>query len=264
MARVAPDFIVLGAMKAGTTTLFDYLSRHPQVVPPSRKEIHYFSRHFRRGEGWYLSHFPRRWRLWGRAIWRRARAITGEGTPFYLYHPLAARRIAGLVPGARLIAILRNPVDRAYSHYQHELEKGGREDLTFEEALECEEQRLAPDLERLRHDEAHDPVALRHFSYRSRGLYAAQISEYLRWFARDQLLVLSSERFRSDADDCCDRICDFLGVARWHGVSRQPLNPGVYQPMRAETRRRLAEFYAPHNRELEALLGMSFGWDAAT
>ena len=125
--RPLPDFLVIGAQKAGTTALYAYLRWHPGITGPSWKEVSFFDRHWWRGEAWYRGQFPLRGR--GRLV--------GEASPSYLFHPLAPERVHSLVPGARLVALVRDPVARAYSHYQHEVALG-REPLGFEDALAAE------------------------------------------------------------------------------------------------------------------------------
>ena len=126
-----PDFVVIGAQKAGTTSLYRMLRKHPQVHMPRTKELHYFDFHYERGPEWYAAQFrPGRW--------ERRR---GEATPNYMWGPLARQRLIADLPSARIIAILRNPVDRAYSHYWHdrrrrEMERHDRAvQPTFEQAL---------------------------------------------------------------------------------------------------------------------------------
>jgi hypothetical protein len=130
-----PDFVIIGAHKCGTTSLYHSLTRHPHVEGAATKELEFFNRHFDKGIEWYRRCFPRpRWKD-GR------RSITGEATPYYLFHPHAAKRMAEVVPRARMIVLLRNPVDRAYSHYHHRT-RLGRETRSFEEAIEAETTRL--------------------------------------------------------------------------------------------------------------------------
>src|SRR6266480_7948081 len=131
--RPLPDFLILGAQKAGTTALYAYLRQHPEITGPSWKEVSFFDRHYARGEAWYRGNFPNSLRARGKLV--------GEASPSYLFHPLAPERVAGLVPEAKLIALVRNPVDRAYSHYQHEVALG-REPLSFEDAVAAEYERL--------------------------------------------------------------------------------------------------------------------------
>ena len=128
--RPLPDFLVIGAQKAGTTALYAYLRWHPGITGPSWKEVSFFDRHWWRGEFWYRGQFPL----------RSGQRLVGEASPSYLFHPLAPERVRSLVPEAKLIALVRDPVDRAYSHYQHEVALG-REPLSFEDALAAEAER---------------------------------------------------------------------------------------------------------------------------
>lgn len=247
--RRLPDFLVIGAQKSGTTTLFDHLATHPDVRPSATKEVHYFDREHARGEGWYRGHFALRWG-------DRA-ALTGEATPAYLLFPPAAARAAAVVPGARLIAVLRDPVDRAYSHYQHEVAKG-HESLGFEAALDREQERLEAAGDPWQLGELH-PALERH-SYVTRGQYHEQLERWLRCFPREQLLVLSAEELYRRPADALDAVVAHLGLAP------APTRPGVarntraYRGMRPATRRRLRRHFAPHNERLFALLGTSFDW----
>ncbi|HYF40703.1 MAG TPA: sulfotransferase domain-containing protein, partial [Gemmatimonadales bacterium] len=145
--RGLPSVLLIGAQKAGTTSLFNYMAEHPAVLPPSNKEIHYFDLNPTRGLTWYRSHFPYNHQL-------RDGSVTVDASPYYLAHPGVPQRAAQLLPGARLLVLLRNPVDRAYSHYQHEV-RGGREPLSFEEAIAREPERLEGEEERLRADPAY-------------------------------------------------------------------------------------------------------------
>jgi len=138
--RGLPDFLVIGAQRSGTTTLFYDLCRHPQVAGSPVKEVHFFDHHFSRGVGWYRSFFPPT-AAQERARRRGGELLGGEATPNYLFHPAAPERAAETVPHVRLIAILRDPVDRAYSHYRKSVERRV-ERLSFEAALAAEERTM--------------------------------------------------------------------------------------------------------------------------
>src|SRR5437763_1646364 len=117
--RLLPDFIILGAQRAGTTSLYEYIVDHPQVGAASKKEVHFFDRHYTEGVNWYRAHFPpavRRQRFENRT---GKRFLTGEASPYYLAHPMVPERIAAVAPDARFLILLRNPIDRALSHYYH-------------------------------------------------------------------------------------------------------------------------------------------------
>ncbi len=255
-ARVFPDLIVIGAQKAGTTSLHAWLAQHPQILPPLEKEVHYFdggiragSDNFARGPDWYRAHFPRRQTATG--------SISFETTPMYLFHPLAAARIKSLLPAVKLVALLRNPAERAVSHYFHAVRNGG-ETLAADAAFAAEAQRLAPALAA---GDYAAPEFVRH-SYQARGRYAEQLRRYFDCFAREQILVLDSEGLFAAPDEYLQRIYEFAGVdsgftppdlrPRNVSASRQPVDDAVYAA--------LNEYFRPHNRELFGLLGESFDW----
>ena len=163
-ARALPDAIIIGAQKCGTSSLHNYLTQHPGVIAPLRKEVHYFDDNYRRGERWYRAHF-------GRA---GGPGINLDSSPYYLFHPLAAQRAHQLLPDARLIVMLRDPVRRAYSHYWHERDKR-RESLSFADALDAEPLRIARDAQRLAQGEIDSSPDHRRYSYLARGRYAEQL-----------------------------------------------------------------------------------------
>lgn len=251
-----PDFLIIGAQKSGTTYLYGLLNSHPQVEPPARKEVHYFDspRNFRKGLDWYRSFFPS-------SEAARGGFITGEASPYYLYHPHAPRRAAEVVPEARLIAVLRNPVDRAYSEYNDRV-RSGFETLSFEEAVEVEAERLEGEKERMLADEYYFSPRHRRYSYLDRGIYVDQLLHWEKFFARDLMLVFESEELFRDPLGSMERAAEFLGLRK--GAVESPpdrfRNDGRYSPMAPETRQRLYEYFEPHNRRLYEYLGRYLGW----
>jgi len=248
--RLLPDFLVIGAQKAGTTALYAYLRWHPGITGPSWKEVSFFDRHWWRGEAWYRGQFPLR--AGGRLV--------GEASPSYLFHPLAAERARSLVPGARLIALVRNPVDRAYSQYQHEVVLG-REPLSFEGALAAEEERTRGEAERLAADPRAFSRAWWDHTYAARGRYAEQLERWLAVYPREQLLVVGTEELGERPAETYASILAFLGAAPHELVAYPRVFDRDYEPMRPETRAALAEAFTEPNHRLEALLGRPFGWE---
>ena len=122
-----PDFLLLGAQKAGSTSLYVHLMQHPQIIGVARKELHFFDYKSALGSWWYRTNFPTKAEMAQRSAALGKPVLTGEASPYYLFHPHAARRIARLLPDVKLIALLRNPVDRAFSHYHHEVRGGSRD-----------------------------------------------------------------------------------------------------------------------------------------
>lgn len=256
--RVLPDFLILGGQKCGTTTLYDNLIRHPSIVPSKIKEVHFFDNHFDKGVLWYRSHFPTR--LEKRKVAADSgHFITGEGSPYYLFHPLAPQRVHDTLPGARLIVMLRNPVERAYSHYQHEVRRG-RETLSFEEAIAAEPERLAGEAERLRARPDTHSFNHQHFSYLARGRYMEQLEAWTALFPREQFLVLTLDDLIRDPVAAYAQTFAFLGVAPVDLGQLERSNVGRYAQMSAETRARLTEHFRPHNERLYAWLGRDLGW----
>jgi hypothetical protein len=186
-----PNFLIIGAMRSGTTSLARYLGAHPDVFMAPQKEVHFFDRNFQLGPDWYRSQFQADGAL-----------MIGEATQTYLFESTAPERMAGLIPEARLIAILRDPVDRAYSHYMLNRAQGS-EWLTFEAALEVEASRLT----------SGDLVATRMFSYVRRGLYLQQLLEVCRWFPRAQLHVMLFDDLRDRPAETYRSLCEWLGLA---------------------------------------------------
>jgi hypothetical protein len=246
-----PDFVVLGAQRAGSTSLYAYLTTHPQVVPAARKEVRYFSSLHDRSWAWYRRQFPA-------AL--AAGAITGEATPYYLFHPHAPRRVAERLPRARLIVVLRNPVARAVSQWAHETARG-TEWLPLAEAIAAEPGRLAGELERMLADEQYASTAHQHHSYVARGRYADQLAAWFAHFPRERLLVLRSEDLYADPAAVVRQVTDFLELEPAPLGDARPHNERAYPPPEPALRKHLEATFAPANRALEDLLGRPFGWD---
>ena len=176
--RAGPDFMLIGRSEVVRARCSGISRQHPSIRRGLRKEVRYFSQNYERGESWYRAHFPTHVALrLGRPI--AAKRLVFEATPDYLFHPFVPERAHCALPDAKLIVLLREPVDRTWSHYQHEV-RLGFEDLDFERALAAEPQRLAGGIERLQVDPNFERRLFLRFSYVARGRYAEQIE---RWIA---------------------------------------------------------------------------------
>lgn len=240
--------------------MFDWLARHPSVVAPIAKEIEFFDRYYQNGFRWYRAHFPATADLQGASAGNRRR-ITGEATPDYLMNPLVPARIHGVIPNARLIALLRDPADRAYSFYKHRARRGV-ESLDFDDAVDEELALLNSASDPLRPKPGAESSIFLDRSYLRGGLYAEQLERWFAIFPRDQLLILRSEDLFADPRPVFHRVLDFLELPAWEPPRYRAINAGEYEPMDPAKRRRLTEFFRPHNQRLEELLGRSLGWDA--
>jgi len=258
--RPLPDFLIIGGQRCGTTALHDHLARHPSVGAAHVKEVHYFDLNYDRGERWYRGHFPNDAR---RAVARRRTGVDvvcGEASPYYLYHPLVPERARALVPDARLIVLLRDPVARALSHYHHEVALG-MEPLSFEDALDAESERLDGEERRIVQFPGYISVAHQHHSYVARGHYADQLERWFGSFPRDRMLMLVSEDFFADPAGVVGEILEFLALPPMPQAApfRVP-NARSYEGMEPATRRLLIERFRESNARLTELLGRDPGW----
>jgi Sulfotransferase domain len=268
-ARILPSFLVVGAQRAGTTSLFDYLGRHPDVASPAggeesvawAKELHFFDDKFWRGVDWYRSFFPT---VAGQRVarLRGGDLVTGEATPYYLFHPAVPGRVAATLPEVRLVALLRDPIERAYSHYQLMCRKG-LEQLSFEDAVTAEAERLAGEEERLIADPHYRSYHHRHHAYLARGLYADQLERWLGHFPREQLMVLHAEEFFARPAEMYAQVLAFLGLRPHRPDNFRHRNRASYAPIDPKLRARLEERLAEPNARLARLLGRDFGWGSS-
>ena len=257
--RVLPDFLILGEMRSGTSSLSSYLREHPQVLPPWRKELNYFSRLFARGTVWYRANFPTVTAMLSRKLTHGGTALTFEGSPDYLIYPATARRLSSIIPNAKLIALLRNPTDRAYAHYQLNL-RTKIEHHSFEQAIKREAKRLEGEREKLFGDEPYPSRRLRRYSYVSRGIYVDNLRAYEQYFPREQMLVIKSEDLFEKTQETYDEILHFLGLAPWRLRSTESVNTAPYSREKPAGYDELREFFAPHNQRLYEYLGRDLGW----
>ncbi len=247
-----PDFIGIGVEKTGTTSMYNYLIKHPDIRHPQHKELLFFDRQYERGIHWYWSRFP--------LPLPGLQFVTGEISPSYLFNARVPERIAAVLPDVKLIVMLRNPVDRAFSHFTMAQNLYGAPPL--EGSLEAEFERI----ERegldwyLQYDHPREPLR---YAYVTRGLYARALRRWFGYFPREQFLILRSEEFFADPAAVVAQTLAFLGVdpaAYPQDFSYRNMLPGQYSaPMPADFRQRLREFYRPHNQELAGLLG----WDVS-
>lgn len=257
LGRALPSFLIIGAQKCGTTSLYDYLEEHPQLWGAYTKEVHFFDggldptiNDFQKGEPWYRANFPLTNTI-------KSKEHTFEASPLYLFNPLAPKRIFEMIPQVKLIAVLRNPTDRAISHYFHE-KRHHREPLAIAAAMDAEEERLAPHWR----TQNYKSETFIHLSYKSRGHYLEQLERFLEYFPRKNLLILESEGFFQNPSATLRQVCEFVDIEP--NVQFNNLNPRNIAPNRvkvpAEVYHQLDRYFAPHNQRLYEFLGKQFSW----
>jgi hypothetical protein len=257
---VLPDFIVIGAQKCGTTSLYNYLMQHPCIYLPSTKEIGYFDRYYHKGLPWYRRQFPSFLKKYYKKILCEEDFVTGEASTGYILNPHALKRIAKTIPHAKLILMLRNPVDRAYSHYQHSL-RAGNERLPFDRALEEEQKRVGEALQRMHEDEYYYNLDIAFYAYRATGIYIDQVKILKNLSPPEQILIISTEDFQADPQTVYGRVLTFLNLPDMALENTKKFNSGSYSPMDSEVRKKLINFFRPYNQKLYEHLGVCFDWD---
>jgi hypothetical protein len=253
--RMLPSFLIVGAQRCGTTSMYRALGAHPAVRKAVlHKGVHYFDLNYDRGIAWYRAHFPL-------AV---AGRLTFESSPYYMFHPLAAERIAADLPGVKLIVLVRDPVERAYSAHAHELARGF-ETEPFERAIELEPDRLGGQTELVAAAPGYLSPSHQHHAYLARGRYVEQLGRLERLFGRDRIHVVDSGDFFCTPQPAYDSVLDYLGLARVQQASRcypafERHNVRPRSPIPASVRARLENYFAPFDEQLASWLDWVPSW----
>jgi Sulfotransferase domain len=259
IGRLRPTFLIIGAQRSGTTSLAAYLAQHPSIMVAWRKEVHYFDRWYHCGLPWYLAHFPTRLSGWLAAQRSGNEVAVFEATPLYLPNPFVPSRVAAVDPEMRLIAILRDPIERAFSHYRRE-QSLGRETLSFEDALDAEAGRLEAIRASSSRENYYLSFVYSHFAYATRGFYLEQLLAWEEVFPRDQILVVPSEELFERPGDVLARVTSFLSLPPLAGGRYEVKGAAPPADIQPATRKRLIERFTEPNAALYEHLGLDLGW----
>ena len=251
MTHCLPNFFVLGTQKGGTTTLYSLLRHHPQIFLPSCKEVHFFSLYYDRGLAWYRQKFD------GAGLGQQI----GDVTPYYLFHPQVPRRLHELLPNARLLVLLRDPVERSISHYFHAC-RHGFENLSLADAIHAEESRLEG-AESLLATPGGKHFSHQKHSYLSRSRYDEQLHRYLALFPRQQLRLVRSEDLFYRPHDVWPSLLNFLEVEEVplsaDSLPRANRGDDEARDVSGELRQRMREALAPTYHAMAVTYRMD--WD---
>src|SRR5436305_3956146 len=262
--RLLPDFLIIGTQRGGTTSLYHYLQAHPCLQATTTKEVHFFDRKYHKGLMWYRGHFPTVWEKVRTQQVQKQAFVTGEASPSYLFHPHVYKRVAQALPQVKLIVLLRNPVDRAYSQYYHSIELG-HESRSFEEAIREEQESSGQEREKILKDEHYQSYAYKHHSYLTRGIYVDQLQAWMNFFPREQFLILKSEDFYADPTATLKKVYAFLNlpVTELQAQKKEykQLNKTKYSKMDETLRIHMEEYFRPHNARLCEFLDTDFDWN---
>jgi hypothetical protein len=267
--RMLPSFLICGGQRCGTTSLYRALAAHPVVLKAVlHKGVHYFDIGYHRGMRWYRGHFPLQ-----RAADRVAdrfgvTARTFESSPYYMYHPHAVVRIAADLPDVRLVVLVRNPVERAYSQHAHEVARGFETERSFARALALEPARLRGVLDRMRVEPGFYSFAHQHHAYRTRGQYVDYLAEMATVVGPERIHLVDSEAFFAEPRPAYDGVLDFLGLPRPEALgSAYPIfeqhNARPRSRLDDGVRAELSAHFAPYDAALAAWLGRRPSWAPA-
>ena len=258
--RIGPDFIIIGSAKCGTTSLFDYLSQHPSIVPASKKEVNFFDYNFDKGYFWYKSHFPTFFLKKFRLL-KNKKFLTGEASPLYIFNKDIAQRVYQFNPNIKIILLLRNPVERAYSHY-YQLVKNGSIKKTFEESIDLElEQIMNDEFKKIYSKSNQEIFNFLQSSNLQSGIYVDQIKNWTDLFPKKQFLIIHTYDLEHNLDDVISELCNFLNLPNFKVKNKSRQNVGRYPTLSNKTKDFLINFYVPHNQRLYDFLGLKYNWD---
>jgi len=260
--RPAPDFVIVGAQRCGTTSLFRALNQHPAMMPNviKAKGIHYFDTSYHQNDEWYLAHFPTLAERENHAVKVGLNPIVGEASPYYLYHPAVAERMAQAIPNSKIVVLLRNPVKRAISHHLHMVWEGHESVENIDEALDMESSRLAGIEQRLLAEPEYVSRAHQHYSYMARGHYAHQLNNLYKHFDRENVLVMTTEKLISDSQSSLAAIQSFIGLEPDLSIGLEKRNASSKFEPKASTVQRLTEEFADSNRQLAGMVDIDIPW----
>jgi len=261
--RLTPDFIIIGAQRSGVSTAYQYLIQHPCVAPIFEQEVHFFDFNFTKNLLWYRSHFPSVLTKYHVKRTTHEDMLSGEGSAYYLFHPLVPRRVLRLLPTVKLIVLLRNPVDRAYAHYCQKVKQGIEHLPSFEEAIENEEDRLKGEVEKILENEHYFSFNHAMYSYLSRGIYIDQLKNWMNVFPCEQILIIRSEDLLfEDPSAALKRLLQFLKLPDWEPRQYWKIDTSGHVPsLNPATRQRLLLQFEPHNRRLYEFLDVNYYWE---
>jgi|LUMJ01.1.fsa_nt_gb hypothetical protein len=256
-----PDFLIIGASRSGGTTLYENLTQHPNILSAAFMEILFFEDQYHKGIGWYRGHFPHIWKKYTKF---KKKKLTGEASPRYFVSPRTPMRIAKLIPDVKLIIILRDPIDRVYSQYQQKVAQGD-ETRSFDEIVDCGiadgEIKAKNAFERMKKDSNYYTLDYNLRAYLTHSRYVEHIEYWMKYFPKNQFLILDSKEFNESPNKIFEKVFDFLNLPKFTNIDYSKYNSRKYDDMKSSTRKKLIEYFKPYNVRLYKLLGKEFDWD---
>lgn len=250
--RTKPSFLIIGSQKAGTTSMHYYLNQNSYIESPVIKETHFFNMHYDRKMHYYRSIFPL----------KKKNIQTFESTPDYLDHPLAPELCYKHLPDVKIIVLLREPVSRAFSHFNFIKRRREEENkLTFEEALEREEERVQKAFDIMPKDRYHSGRIFSDYAYKRKGEYAKHLKNWLKFYPKHHFYFINFKDFIINPANILEGVCNFLDIPYEHITTVRHQNKTIYNnPIKDDTKQMLSNYYLLHNEELFKLIGQKYDW----
>ena len=258
--HISPDFIIIGAMKSATSAIYDYLCRHSRVIDRLPKETHFLSKEYayQQGWNWYLSQFAIKQNIVG-----DRHILVGEASPSYMYSLDAAARIKTAFLNLKIIISLRNPVDRAISHYYHQVNRVKDEPRNIQDAFSAAE--ITKSIAAIE-SFGYDWISLRRQDgwmtarYLYNGLYARHLKHWLKVFPPEQLLVLDYHQLETNPNLFLNRLFSFLDLQDEIPANVEKVYTNNYPDAPPEVRERLNNYFEIYNKELRAMPEIKLSW----
>ncbi|WP_436515151.1 sulfotransferase domain-containing protein [Ekhidna sp. To15] len=246
--RKKPDFLIIGVHKGGSTSMFEYISQHPEVEMARRKELNFYTKYYHFGMRYYQSLFPK----------KNVKKLTGEATPYYFFHPLVPERVKKTLPNVKIILLLRNPVLRAHSHYN--MIKDIEPASSFDEAIKLEQSRVEKEKGKILSNPKYYSIDHQTFSYFSRGLYFEQLSNWSQHFPLENMLILKSEDLFDNTKRELKKVYDYLGLSEVYPPDVSAKNARAYGTLSKEDYDRYKKYFEEDLLKLKEKLGTHFQW----
>lgn len=257
--HLLPDFLIIGAPRSGSSSLYSYLIQHHSILPCKIKEPNYFAMYYNRTPSWYRTFFPTKLKKFLCETKTKSRVVTGEASTQYYWHPHVPKRVKKLIPNTKIIILLRNPIKRSYSQYEMEV-RHGNEKLSFEDAIRNEKSRISNEIEKMQRDEDYFSSKYTMYAYLEKSIYVNYIKNWLKYFRKDQFLFLKSEIFFQETESVLEKTFQFLNLPSHKFSDFKILRKGNYQPIKKETQLSLVDYFKPYNEELYSLIDQDFHW----
>ena len=251
--RMLPDFIVIGVKRCGTTSLYEQLPEHPDIMNSTQDNVGYFNNNFQLGINYYRSFFPTSWKT------KNGKIKTFEVTSSYIQKSKTAKNLFKTLPEIKLILMVRNPIDRAYSEFNLDV-KEEEQEKTFEELINEEITRIEKEDESILSKNYVDKFSPKFRHYLRKGMYYEQLQPWLELFKKNQILIISAEEFENETQEIYNKIFHYIGVSKYQIKNTQKARKGNYSKMNDHTRELLSKYFKPHNEKFFELIGRRYDW----